>query len=86
MGLFNEEQRAQWTHRLGNLVLLNRTKNAEAQNYDFSKKKDKYFTSPSGVPTFALTTQVLHTPEWTPDLVKERHGRLVDSLVKEWDL
>lgn len=31
---FTEDQRLYWTHRLGNLLLLNRTKNSEAQNYD----------------------------------------------------
>ena len=56
---FTDDQRLQWTHRLGNLVLLNRAKNSEAQNYDFAKKKAKYFTSANGSAVFALTTQVL---------------------------
>lgn len=83
---FTEEQRAQWTHRLGNLLLLNRTKNSEAQNFDFSVKKAKYFTSSKGAALFALTTQVLALAEWTPAIVEARHEALTAKLVIEWEL
>ena len=43
-----------WTHRLANLVLLSRRKNAQAQNFDFDRKKEEYFQK-KGVATFALT-------------------------------
>ena len=66
---FTDDERLQWTHRLGNLVLLNRAKNSEAQNYDFAKKKASYFTSANGSAVFALTTQVLTHDEWTPAVV-----------------
>jgi len=42
--LFTPQQRLFWTHRLANLVLLSRTKNSQAKNYDFAMKKAKYFT------------------------------------------
>jgi hypothetical protein len=83
---FTEEQRAQWTHRLGNLLLLNRTKNSEAQNFDFSVKKARYFTSSKGAALFALTTQVLALAEWTPAIVEARHEALTAKLVSEWEL
>jgi hypothetical protein len=83
---FDTAQRDYWTHRLGNLLLLNRTKNAEAQNYDFEKKKEKYFSSKNGVSKFALTTQVLNTPVWTPEVVRRRHQDLLGVLVREWGL
>lgn len=60
--------------------------NAEAQNYDFEKKKDKYFSSKNGVSKFALTTQVLNTPVWTPEVVRGRHQELLGVLVREWGL
>lgn len=41
--IWQDEAREKWVHRLGNLVLLSRRKNAQAQNYDFEKKKTKYF-------------------------------------------
>ncbi|WP_328614975.1 DUF262 domain-containing HNH endonuclease family protein [Amycolatopsis sp. NBC_00355] len=84
--LFTSEQRVHWTHRLANLVLLSRTKNSEAQNYDFVVKKGRYFTSKSGVSNFALTTQVLATPEWTPESLKRRQDELVGLLARTWSL
>lgn len=36
---FKEEQRKEWTNKLGNLVLLSKRKNSQAKNYDFSEKK-----------------------------------------------
>lgn len=83
---FTEEEAAAWTHRLGNLLLLNRRANSRAQNFDFDVKKDKYFTSGKGVAVFALTTQVLAEPVWTPDVVERRQEELVGLLVKEWQL
>lgn len=83
---FSEQQRLDWTHRLGNLVLLNRTKNSEAQNYDFDVKKEKYFRSAKGAALFALTTQVLGHETWTPDVVQTRHKELERKLIEEWDL
>lgn len=83
---FTEEERAHWTHRIGNLLLLNRTKNSEAQNYDFDVKKAKYFTSGKGAALFALTTQVLGYQEWTPAVVEQRQAELTNRLVSEWKL
>lgn len=83
---FTEEERATYTHRLGNLVLLNHRKNSQANNYDFDVKKSKYFTMNDGSAVFALTTQVVSAPVWTPDIVEERQRNLVDLLANEWRL
>lgn len=84
--IFTEDQRQHWTHRLANLVLLNRTKNSEAQNFEFDVKKSKYFTSKHGVATFALTSQVLGTAVWTPQVLQERQAALLSALASGWDL
>lgn len=84
--LFSDDEAEKWTHRLGNLLLLNRRSNSRAQNYDFKVKKDKYFTSGDGVAVFALTTQVLAEPVWTPDVIAKRQDALVALLAKEWAL
>ncbi|MET7879874.1 DUF262 domain-containing protein [Micromonospora profundi] len=83
---FTADERTLWTHRLGNLLLLNRNKNSQAQNYDFAKKKEKYFGPAAGVTGFALTTRVIMEPEWTPDLLERRQAELTGILVKEWEL
>lgn len=82
---FTEDERTLWTHKLGNLVLLNRAKNSEAQNYDFVTKKAKYFTGKNGVSTFALTSQVLGSEAWTPEVLQARQERLVGLLATEWN-
>jgi hypothetical protein len=83
---FSQDQRAFWTHRIANLVLLNRRKNAEAQNFDFAKKKSKYFFSSHGVASFALTTQVISQDSWTPGLLERRQAELLAKLKAEWTL
>jgi hypothetical protein len=84
--LFDEDERAEWTHGLGNLVLLNRSKNSAAQNYDFAVKKAKYCTGRGGVVPFALTSQVLQHAEWVPAVLSARQKQLVELLADEWDL
>ncbi|MBO4140205.1 DUF262 domain-containing protein [Micromonospora tulbaghiae] len=83
---FTADERALWTHRLANLLLLNRNKNSQAQNYDFATKKEKYFGPAAGVTGFALTTRVIMEPEWTPDVLQRRQAELTGILVKEWEL
>ncbi len=83
---FTADERERWTHRLANLVLLNRAKNSEAQNYDFDKKKTKYFTGNNGVAAFAITTQVLGQPTWTPRVLEDRQKQLLSCLSGEWKL
>lgn len=83
---FTEEDSVTWTHRLGNLLLLNRRANSRAQNFDFDIKKEKYFTSGKGVAVFALTTQVLAEQVWTLEVIERRQKELVNLLTTEWQL
>ena len=81
----SQAERDAWTHRLANLVLLSRRKNASASNWDFGRKKTEYFQR-GGVAPFALTAQVLNESDWTPSVLKRRQKELVDSLRREWRL
>ncbi|MDE0312400.1 MAG: DNA helicase RecQ [Caldilineaceae bacterium] len=81
----DEEEREEWTDKLANLILLSRTKNSQALNYDFDRKKTAYFQR-GGVVTFALTTQVVAESEWTPDVLQRRQSELLNALKKEWRL
>lgn len=83
---FDEQDREHWTHRLANLVLLNRRKNSSAQRFDFDKKKQQYFSGSNGVATFALTLQVLKKDSWTPAVLKARQRSLLKRLSDEWEL
>lgn len=81
-----EDKRDGWTHRLANLVPLDRNKNSSASNYDFAKKKDAYFVRKGKASPFVLTQEVRSENEWTPTLLAERQQRLVGVLKEHWDL
>ncbi|MHB9145713.1 MAG: DUF262 domain-containing protein [Symbiobacteriia bacterium] len=72
-------------HRLGNLALLSRRKNSQAQNFEFDRKKNEYFAR-GGVSPFTLTTQVLQEADWTPATVEKRQDRLLAVLKQVWRL
>lgn len=82
----NEDDRKFWLHRIANLVPLTRRKNSEAQNYDFDVKKTKYFYSSKGISSYALTSQVLATQDWTLDIVKGRQENLMRIFKDKWEL
>ncbi len=82
----SQQERDQYVHRLGNLVLLSSGKNSQAQNYDFDVKKQKYFTTKTGVSPFVLTTQVLREQEWTPEVIARRQKELINVLKNLWRL
>ena len=81
-----EDLRQKYTHRLGNLLLLPRRKNSEAQNFEFDVKKQKYFSSAKGVSSFALTSQVLKEEDWTQTVVDMRQKQLLATLKSLWRL
>ncbi len=86
MRAFPGDLQGRWVHRLGNLVLLSRQKNRDANNYDFARKKEIYFSNRLGVSPFVVTSQVINTREWTPDVVQLRQHELVSKLASYWNL
>lgn len=75
-----------YVHKLGNLALLSRGKNMNAENFDFEKKKRLYFSTDGGISPFAITTQVLHHREWTPEVIGQRQTQLIGVLKQLWRL
>ncbi|MEP4921969.1 MAG: DUF262 domain-containing HNH endonuclease family protein [Roseibium sp.] len=82
----DEEKRASWVHRIGNLLPLNKRRNSSAQNYPFKRKCQAYFTGKDNVSSYALTTQVLNHDEWTPKIVKKRQKELLEAMKDGWSL
>ncbi len=84
---FSDQERNQYVHKIGNLTLLSRKKNSQAQNYDFDKKKAGYFSSSAGgINSFVLTTQVLQQSQWTPAVINQRQQEAVEKLKNLWRL
>ena len=84
--LFTEQQRIDWTHRLANLVLLPRRKNSSAQNYDFAKKKEAYFSKDGTSSPFLITMDVLRYNTWDSAILKARQDDLLEKLSAVWQL
>lgn len=72
-------------HRLGNMALLDRRKNPQAQNFDFDRKRTEYFLRKGATP-FPLTSQVLAEVEWTPVVFEKRQDELFAKLCDVWRL
>ena len=84
--VWSDEEHEQWVNRLGNLVLLSRSKNSAASNFDFDKKKNEYFKTKSGVTQFCLTVKVLEEKEWTPETVERRQNELLNTICSKWNI
>lgn len=74
------ELHAEWLHRIGNLVLLDRRKNASLSNGSFAKKIDRYQTSFDTRPN---TNRVfVKYKDWNIDTIKENHKWMLNLLRK----
>ena len=82
----DEDVRKVWTHKLANLVPLNKRRNSQAQNYDFERKKTVYFTGSKAVSSYILTTQVLNESQLTPDIIQKRQHNLLSVFKESWNL
>ncbi len=82
----SKEIRDRYVHHLGNMVLLSRGKNINAENVDFDEKKRRYFVTTGGVSPFVITTQVLQMREWTPTVIEQRQAQLLGVLKTLWNL
>lgn len=72
---FNEEERQEWTDKISNLVLLSKSKNSSARNYDFIEKKVKYLQN--RVSDYPRSIEVLSHASWTPEVLLERQKKLL---------
>lgn len=79
-------KREMWIHKIANLVPLTRPKNSEAQNFDFDKKKNVYFTGKKGTTAYPLTTQVVHEKIWDEQTVIKRQQALIKVFTDAWEL
>lgn len=79
---FTEKDRSEWTHRLGNLVLISTRKNTAQGNRDYAAKKSRYFEK--RVSTCPNSLRVLQSPQWTPVELKANHQTVLTKLRKSY--
>ena len=80
-GVFPPERREAAVDRLGNLTLLERTRNRNVGSAAYPAKRDAYESS-----AYAITREIagLAPEEWSPALLEERQRRLAARAVRLW--
>jgi len=81
---FTLEEREEWTHRLGNLVLISRRKNSKQGRLDFALKKEKYFTN--SIESFPNSLKIMQKSTWVIEDLKENHKNLVNLIKEHYEL
>jgi len=82
---FDEESRAKWTNRLGNLILLSRRKNSSQGNLDYSVKKSKYFNK--NVELFSNSVRIFKSYDsWTPNDLIQNHQDVLAKLFNSYEI
>lgn len=82
---FTETQRTEWTHRLGNLVLITRRKNTSQGRLDYTDKKQKYFQK--NIDTCPNSLRVLNQNDvWTPKELEANHQVVLKTLADYFDV
>ncbi len=82
---FNSNTHAMWVHKLGNLTLISGSKNSEAQNSGFDKKKSIY-EKLNNKSSFDLTREICKESEWDLHAIKQRHKKLKRCLIELWSV
>jgi uncharacterized protein with ParB-like and HNH nuclease domain len=80
---FREEDHAVWLHKLGNLTLISGSKNSEAQNNDFYRKKSIY-EKLNNKSSFDITRDLCGIEEWDLPALMNRHNKMSSVLKSLW--
>jgi uncharacterized protein with ParB-like and HNH nuclease domain len=75
---YTPEERAEWTDKLGNLVLITRRKNSSQGRLDYDEKKKRYFDK--CIDTCPNSLRVLRNEKWTPVELKANHEIVLKRL------
>jgi len=82
---FAPKVREEWTHRLGNLVLITRRKNTSQGRLDYKEKVNKYFSK--SIDTCPNSLRVLQKyKSWTPTELKENHKTVFENILKHYEI
>ncbi|BBM89821.1 hypothetical protein COTS27_01531 [Spirochaetota bacterium] len=82
---FKDDERVTWTHKLGNLILIDRRKNANLSNKDFTTKKETYFKGniESNLP---YSMKIYQYSTWAPKDLANNHEESIDKLLAHYKL
>ncbi len=78
---FNEEESRLYVNRIGNLALLQASKNSDLRSEGFNTKKKVYQLSP-----YALTKQIAQAENWDKQSIDSRQKILAEYALIAWKL
>jgi len=81
---FSEDERTEWTDKLGNLVLITRRKNSSQGRLDYNEKKKRYFDK--CIDTCPNSLRVLRNDKWTPVELKANHEIVLKKLMDHYGI
>lgn len=79
---FTDEQRKEWMHRIGNLVLITTKKNSSQSNLDYADKKSRYFQK--RITTCPNSLRTLQQTQWTPVELESNQLDVLNKLYKHY--
>lgn len=77
---FSDEERLNYTHKIGNLIIIGRRKNSALGNLKYSDKRDKYFEKNIGSFARSLYIYNQYPTQWTPAEFKSNQQQAVEDL------
>jgi hypothetical protein len=81
---FTEQQRDEWTDKLGNLVLITRAKNSSQGRLNYKHKKAKYFNG--SITTCPNSLRVLQNSQWTMAELVDNHKKVLGALATNYGI
>lgn len=81
---FNDENLAEWTDKIGNLIIISRRKNSSQGNKDFIEKKKKYF---AGKVELGRSAKIMSDYQsWTPTELQDNHENIIQKLKENYEI
>ena len=78
---FTVDEKKNWCNKLGNLVIINGTKNTKLNNKAFAEKVEQYLSKKSD---FEITKEVLALNDWKIESVAGRQESLMNRALNLW--
>ena len=76
-----DEYHKEFVNKLGNMTLLNKTRNQSLSNDSFEKKKEMYAKD-----SLEITKRLADVPEWDDSTIMTRQGQFLTFAKKIWDV
>ncbi len=77
---FTEEERLNYTHKIGNLIIIGRRKNSSLGNLDYAQKRDRYFEKNIGSFARSLKLYNDYPTQWKPAEYQQNQTNIVAAL------